>query len=254
MSAPIRIIDTPIAPTSYAQAWLDLENWIAQSSWGFVVAANVHVVVTAHRSPSYGNALTAAHLITPDGMPLVWVMRLLGAKGQTRVYGPDLMLYCCDRAQIQGYKIYLYGSSAVVLAQLHQNLSSRYPQLQICGSYAPGILSTMPSWAEIEADIYRINQSGAQIVMVGLGCPKQEYWMAAAKPSLKAIAIGVGAAFDFHGGKVKQAPRWLMAIGLEWLYRWLQEPRRLASRYLVTNPLFILLLGRQLWRQYVSHH
>lgn len=254
MAESIQIIGTSIAQTSYALVWQNIQDWLAQENWGFVVAANVHVVVTAHRFPVYGLALRAAHVITPDGMPLVWTMRLLGAKAQTRVYGPDLMLFCCDRAQDHEYKIYLYGSSREVLAKLHENLAKRYPRLHICGTHAPGILSPMPNWEEIATDVTRINQSGAQLVMVGLGCPKQEYWMAAAKPGLRAIAIGVGAAFDFHAGTVKQAPRWVMAIGLEWLYRWWQEPRRLTSRYLVNNPLFVLLICRQLWHQYVSHH
>jgi len=248
----VKIIDTEVDATSYAQACDRFEQWIAEGQSSFVVAANVHVLMTAHWQKSYQATLAQASLITADGMPLVWAMNLLGIKGQKRVYGPDLMLASCDRASQKGYGIYLYGSTDQTLEILAERLKQQFPQLIISGKYAPakfGIKDHLPDFPDLTTDLERINQSGAQIIFIGLGCPKQEYWMAAAKGRLNGIAIGVGAAFDFHSGRVSQAPRWIMAIGLEWLYRLSQEPQRLWQRYLIQNPIFIILFMQQLISQ-----
>jgi N-acetylglucosaminyldiphosphoundecaprenol N-acetyl-beta-D-mannosaminyltransferase len=213
--------------------------------------------MTAYWDRSYQSVLARAALVTPDGMPLVWGLRLLGQPEQQRVYGPDLMLAWCDRAAQLRLPIYLYGGSDRTLAMLETKLKQQFPQLAIAGSHAPPYIdpvslelenADLPAW--LATDIDRIRASGATVVFVGLGCPKQEYWMAKAQSKLDCVAIGVGAAFDFHSGQVSQAPRWMMKIGLEWLYRFSQEPGRLWQRYLINNPVFVILFFWQLFQYY----
>jgi N-acetylglucosaminyldiphosphoundecaprenol N-acetyl-beta-D-mannosaminyltransferase len=242
-----RIIGTHIHATSYEDACDRIEEWIKAHQSIYIVAANVHVVMTAHWHQSYQQVLAQAGLVTPDGMPLVWGLKLLGAPNQTRVYGPDLMLAWCDRASQLGYPIYLYGSTESTLHCLRNSLKQRFTELAIAGSYAP-------SYGEIDpesfvSDLDRIKRSGAKVLFVGLGCPKQEYWMAKAQGKINIVMIGVGAAFDFHSGQISQAPRWMMKLGLEWMYRFSQEPKRLWQRYLINNPIFIVLFAWQLLLQ-----
>jgi N-acetylglucosaminyldiphosphoundecaprenol N-acetyl-beta-D-mannosaminyltransferase len=210
------------------------------------VAANVHVVMSAYWNRSFQKIVNAAALVTPDGMPLVLGLRLLGNKKQSRVYGPDLMLAWCERAAQLQIPIYLYGGTEQTLEKLRYNLEQRFPGLEIAGSHAPPFRPL--SLDEEAADIARIQASGAPVVFVGLGCPKQEKWMARQQGKLSAVMVGVGAAFRFHSGEVSQAPRWMMAWGLEWLYRLAMEPGRLWKRYLLHNPVFVVLFGWQLLR------
>lgn len=248
------IVGTRIDNTSYVDACDRIEHWAKARTSCYVVAANVHVVMTAHWDRLYRQILGDAALVTPDGMPLVWGLRLLGCPAQTRVYGPDLMLAWCDRAADLGLSIYLYGGTDAMLQKLRAYLVSRFPGLEIAGSHAPPFHPLTA--AEEKADIDRIHQSGAQVVFVGLGCPKQEQWMARQRGKLQAVMIGVGAAFSFLSGEVPQAPRWMMNWGLEWLYRLSQEPSRLWQRYLINNPAFVVLFGWQLaghwWRRSLS--
>ncbi|MEL7357659.1 MAG: WecB/TagA/CpsF family glycosyltransferase [Cyanobacteria bacterium J06560_6] len=185
-----------------------------------------------------------AALVTPDGKPLVMGMRWLGSKHQPRVYGPDLMLAWCARSTTANLPVYLYGSTPKTLKRLSANLKARFPTLQIAGTHSPPFRLLTP--AEEAADIARIHQSGAAVVFVGLGCPKQEEWMHRQLGKLNAVMLGVGAAFQFHSGEVAQAPRWMMKYSLEWLFRLYQEPQRLWSRYLFTNTTFVVLFGWQL--------
>lgn len=217
----------------------------------YIVAANVHVVMTAYWQRSFQTVINGAALVTPDGMPLVVGLRLLGVKHQQRVYGPDLMLAWCDRAAQAGIPLYLYGGTKAMLNQLQQNLEERFPGLAIVGSHAPPFRPLTAE--EEEEDRDRIRASGAAVVLVGLGCPKQEEWMARQQGKLQAVMLGVGAAFSFHSGEVSQAPRWMMAWGLEWLYRLTVEPKRLWQRYLVNNPAFLLLFFWQLLGTGLSH-
>ena len=243
---PITVISTPIHPTSYGDACDRIQTWVETKTSGYIVAANVHVVMTAYWHKSFQKILQRAALVTPDGMPLVWALRWLGVANQTRVYGPDLMLAWCDRAAHLGLSIYLYGGTEVMLEKLQSSLEQRFPGLQVAGVHAPPFrLLTVD---EEQTDVDRIHASGAAVVFVGLGCPKQEEWMAR-QQDLQAVAIGVGAAFSFFSGEVSQAPRWMMAIGLEWLYRFLMEPRRLWQRYLINNPAFVVLFAWQLLRR-----
>jgi N-acetylglucosaminyldiphosphoundecaprenol N-acetyl-beta-D-mannosaminyltransferase len=243
-----RILRTRINVTSYGDACDRIEQWVSLRRSCYVVAANVHVVMTAYWDARYQQVLAQAALVTPDGMPLVMGLRLLGIPGQGRVYGPDLMLAWCQRAAHLGLPIYLYGGTDAMLEQMVVYLQDQFPGLPIAGTYAPPF---RPQTAvEAAADADRINQSGARVVFVGLGCPKQEQWMYAQQGQVNAVMVGVGAAFSFFSGEVSQAPRWMMGLGMEWLYRLCQEPGRLWKRYLINNPMFVLLFGAQLvWYQ-----
>ena len=238
------ILATEVHATSYKDICDRIIIWAKNKTSCYVVAANVHVVMTAYWQPRYQQIINKAKVITPDGMPLVWALRLLGISGQTRVYGPDLMLVLCEKAATGGIPIYLYGGTEAVLVKLQTNLLQRFPTLLIAGVYSPPFRAL--TLAEETFDINRIHASGAAIVFVGLGCPKQEEWMARQQGKLQAVMVGVGAAFSFHSGDVSQSPRWMMNLGLEWLYRFATEPGRLWRRYLINNPAFVILFGLQL--------
>jgi len=240
-----QVLRTKIQATSYQDACDRITEWIKTAKSCYIIAANVHVVMTGYWDRNYQQVLDKADLVTPDGMPLVWALKLLGSKNQTRVYGPDLMLAWCDRASELGHPIYLYGTTEQTLEKLSKNLKQKFPNLAIAGSYAPPFGDNN----HLEQDLNRIQISGAKVIFIGLGCPKQEYWMAAAQGKINAVMIGVGAAFDFHSGQVTQAPRWVMKSGLEWMYRLTQEPQRLWRRYLINNPSFVFLFLAQLLRQ-----
>jgi N-acetylglucosaminyldiphosphoundecaprenol N-acetyl-beta-D-mannosaminyltransferase len=246
------IVGSRIDATSYQDACDRIEIWANSHKSCYVVAANVHVVMMGYWQRDYQNIINQAALVTPDGMPLVWAMRLLGMKKQHRVYGPDLMLALCKRASQQQIPIFLYGGTETMLTKLQATLRASFPSLIIAGSYAPPF---RPLTEEEEArDRKNIEQSGAKLVFVGLGCPKQEEWMFRQQDKLNLVMIGVGAAFSFHSGEVSQSPRWMMKWGLEWLYRLAKEPRRLWKRYLLNNPSFLLLFGLQLLKRFIKEY
>lgn len=227
------------------QALERIEQWIATREPRYVCHANVHGVIEAWRDPVLRRVYNRAGLTVADGMPLVWLGRWHGHRTVRRVYGPDLMLALAARAATAGYRCYLYGGAPGVGDELAAVLRRRFPGLQVVGTDAPPFRALTVE--EDEAAVRRINAARPDIVWVGLGCPRQEHWMAAHRDRLDApVLIGVGAAFDFHVGRVPQAPRWLMRLGLEWLFRLLQEPRRLWRRYLLYNPLFAALLVLEL--------
>jgi N-acetylglucosaminyldiphosphoundecaprenol N-acetyl-beta-D-mannosaminyltransferase len=238
-----KILNSWVDCTSYGAVCDRLAEMATNQQSGYVIAANVHVVMTAYWNRAYRAVVNGATIVTPDGMPIVLGLRLLGRKTQSRVYGPDLMLAWCDRAATLGLSIYLYGSSWETLGLLESKLLDQFPGLQIAGSYSPPFRSMTPE--ELQEDCDRINASGASVVFVSLGCPKQELWMAQHQRSIRAVTIGVGAAFRFHTGEVSQAPRWMMRLSLEWLYRLCVEPRRLWKRYAINNPAFVILFGLQ---------
>lgn len=245
-----QVISTPVHPTSYSDACDRIQRWATVKTSCYIIAANVHVVMTAYWHKSFQRIVSNAALVTPDGMPLVWALRLLGSQGQTRVYGPDLMLAWCDQAAHLGLPIYLYGGTESTLDKLQTRLMQQFPALVIAGSHAPPFRSL--TIEEEAVDLDRIHASEAAVVFVGLGCPKQEVWMARQQGKLQAVMIGVGAAFSFHSGEVSQAPRWMMAWGLEWLYRLTREPGRLWKRYLINNPAFVCLFGMQLLKYWLT--
>jgi N-acetylglucosaminyldiphosphoundecaprenol N-acetyl-beta-D-mannosaminyltransferase len=205
--------------------------------------------MSAHEDRATREAVLGATLAVPDGQPLVWALRALGHASATRVYGPDLMAAFCARAARAGTPIYLYGGrSEKALGRLEERLRERFAGLQIAGGQSPPFREL--TVAEEEQVAAKIDASGASVVWVGTGQPKQEKWMLRMRPRLSApLLVGVGAAFDFHAGLVPQAPRWMQRAGLEWSYRLAREPRRLWRRYARYNPLFIAGFARQ----YVRH-
>lgn len=219
---------------------------IAADARGYVTAAAVNLVMSAREQPETLAAVLGATLAVPDGMPLVWALRALGHRRATRVYGPDLMASYCARAAHAGTPIYLYGGRHDDNARelLARRLRERFGGLQIAGSSAPPFRELTP--AEDAYEIDQINASGAAVVWVGTGQPKQERWMHEMRPRLRPpLLVGVGAAFDFHAGLVKQAPPWMQRSGLEWSYRLYREPRRLWRRYARYNPRFVAGFARQ---------
>lgn len=212
-------------------------------SGGYVCVANVHMLTIAHANRIFKSILEKAQLVTPDGMPLVWTQKVKGFKKAQRVSGPDLMLELCKLASQSGHSIYLLGTDQKTLGLLSSNLLLQFPGLQIAGVYAP---EKLPEQAPLDnALVEKINASGASFLFVGLGCPKQEYWCATHAPMLISIALGVGAAFDFHAGTKKRPSAFIQQWGLEWLYRLLSEPGRLWKRYLINNTKFIYFSIRE---------
>jgi N-acetylglucosaminyldiphosphoundecaprenol N-acetyl-beta-D-mannosaminyltransferase len=202
------------------------------------------MLMVAHDSPQYKQIINSADLVTPDGMPLVWMLRMKGCPDQQRVYGPTLMLRILEAAARENISVGFYGSSPEVLQTLLIRMLSRFPDLKIDYSFSPPFREI--SEKEDLEIIKNINASSARVLFIGLGCPKQERWMAEHRGKIKAVMIGVGAAFDFHAGIKPQAPLWLQKIGLEWLFRLSTEPRRLWRRYFYYNPRFALLAALDL--------
>jgi N-acetylglucosaminyldiphosphoundecaprenol N-acetyl-beta-D-mannosaminyltransferase len=231
-----------------AMSWTDalkrLLRWAHAHESRYVAICNVHVVVSALRDATYREIINGSDMATPDGAPVAWMLRRQGFANQPRISGPDLMEALCKRCTMEGIPVYFYGSTDATLAELAKRLPSAFPGLFIAGMESPPFRPLFPD--EDAAAVERINASGAGIVFVGLGCPKQERWMAEHRGRVNAVMIGVGAAFDFHAGTVRRAPQWMQNTGLEWLHRLAMEPRRLWRRYLVTNTLFILGAARQL--------
>ncbi len=207
---------------------------------GYVCLGTAHGLTEARTDPALRKIYNASWLTTPDGMPLVW----LGPRGVERVYGPDLMLAVCDAGRASGLTHYFFGGAPGVAAELKQKLCERFPGLAVVGTFTPPFRSLDES--ELAALRAEVARARPDVMWIGISSPKQEKFMAAHGPALDAgVLIGVGAAFDFHSGRVRQAPRWIQRSGFEWLFRLCTEPRRLAPRYLKTNPLFVLRVFAQ---------
>ncbi len=241
----VEVLGIPLAVTDYARAMDWMDATIVGDGRGYVCVAATHTVMACREDPELRAAVMGSDLTVPDGQPLVWAMGALGRRLPDRVYGPELMARYCERSVATGTRMFLYGGrDQGALAQLARNLRRRYPGVQVVGGFSPPF---RPLGAEERAGVVEeINSSGADVVWVGIGVPKQEKWMAAMRPHLDApVLVGVGAAFDFHAGLVAQAPAWMQAAGLEWAYRLLREPRRLWRRYLRYNPRFVTGFARQ---------
>ncbi|MGQ0604981.1 MAG: WecB/TagA/CpsF family glycosyltransferase, partial [Anaerolineales bacterium] len=211
----------------------------------YVSTCPVYTLMQGHERAEVRTALNDADWVTPDGMPVVWALRALGAKEVGRVYGPDLVLALSEPSAQRGYTQFYLGGGEGVAERLALNLQARFPGLPVAGHACPPFRSATA--AEEEALVQTLNASGAQIVWVGLGSPKQDLWMQRFRPRLAApLLIGVGAAFDFFTGGQKQAPRWMQRTGLEWAFRLTHEPRRLWRRYLLYNPKFLFQIALQL--------
>ena len=229
-----------------------IEGWIKRREAHYVCVTGVHGLMESQQDENLRDIHNRAGLVTPDGMPLVWLSRLNGLKYVDRVYGPDLMLALCERSLHEGYRHFLYGGGEGVADLLASKLRERFPGLDIVGTYTPPFRPLTEEEDESITD--RINSLGADVVWVGLSTPKQERWMAAHVGRLAApVLIGVGAAFDFHAGLKKQAPYWMQRSGLEWSFRLLTEPRRLWKRYLSNNPRFVGLVVGQ-WLGFKKYH
>jgi N-acetylglucosaminyldiphosphoundecaprenol N-acetyl-beta-D-mannosaminyltransferase len=239
------VLGIPLAVSDYEEVldWMDAV--IAADGRAYVTAAAVNLVMSAREQPQTLAATLGATLAVPDGQPLVWALRALGHSRATRIYGPDLMASFCERAARSGTPIYLYGGrSPDALQLLERRLLGRFQGLRIVGGQSPPFRELTPE--EEERVIADIDSSGAAVVWVGTGQPKQELWMARMRPRLRApVLVGVGAAFDFHAGLVSQAPGWMQRNGLEWTYRLAREPRRLWRRYARYNPRFVVGFARQ---------
>jgi N-acetylglucosaminyldiphosphoundecaprenol N-acetyl-beta-D-mannosaminyltransferase len=211
----------------------------------YVCATSVHGLIEASEDSDFKRILNEATIVTPDGMPLVWLGRLMGSRAMQRVYGPDLTLRVCQLSAERDISHFFYGGAPGVAQTLGTRLAARFPGLKVAGAYSPPFRDL--TRAELRDAVSRINDSGAHVVWVGLSTPKQERWIAAVRPMLRArVMLSVGAAFDFHTGRVPQAPDWIGRAGLEWLYRLTWEPRRLWRRYAYNNPRYVYLAIRQL--------
>jgi len=238
------ILGSRVHGTSYAHTASLVRDWGRQRSSRYVCVATVNNVMEAYDSPAFRQLTNEADLVTPDGMPLVWGLKLLGYREATRVYGPDLTPIILQMAMENQIPVGFYGSSPAVLERLQSVVTRRFPAIQIAYAFSPPFRPLTA--AEDEEIVAAINQSGARILFIGLNTPKQDFWMAAHRGRVQAVMLGVGAAFDFLAGTKSQAPRWMMRNGLEWLYRLATEPRRLWKRYLKHNPRFVVLFAMQL--------
>ncbi|MBY5378982.1 glycosyltransferase (plasmid) [Rhizobium leguminosarum] len=240
----INVLGVRISAVNLKSATGFIQKAIEDGRKEYVCVRDAHGVVRCQDDPELRSIHNRAFLVTPDGMPLVWALKRAGHAESDRVYGPDLMLSVFDAGSSKGLRHFLYGATAETLEQLQARLLAKFPQARIVGSYAPPFrkLSTREETEIAE----QLNRSGADIIWVGLSSPKQELWMARMRDRLEAsMLIGVGAAFDFHAGLKRQAPRIIQRSGFEWAFRLLCEPRRLWRRYAVVVPTFISLTAFQ---------
>ena len=231
------VLSLPIDVISYSTAVAQILHWAMYRESRYICAANVHMFMEAQDDPRLAECIQRADLVTADGMPLVWALRAQGFRRATRVYGPDLMLLLCEAAARLQIPVGLFGSTPAVMSDLRHRLVERFPSLRIPYSFSPP--QRVAGAPEEGSTLQALAASGAALLFVGLGCPKQELWMASQRGRLDLVMVGVGAAFDFHSGHVRQAPRLLQRFGLEWAFRLSQEPKRLAGRYLRHNPEFL---------------
>jgi N-acetylglucosaminyldiphosphoundecaprenol N-acetyl-beta-D-mannosaminyltransferase len=234
-------VDAPAVGDAAGQ----IMGWASSGSSRMVCAANVHMTMEANDDPSFQTAVNNADLVLPDGMPLVWALRMLGSSQAARIrVSPDFLIELLVRAEQRGLKLGLYGGTPGTLAAFRQRLSRDIPALTVSYAYSPPFRPLDP--LEDAAVVREICASGTQLLLVGIGCPKQEKWMAEHRDVLPCVMIGVGAAFDLFGGQTREAPIWMQRLALEWVFRLILEPRRLWRRQLKHNPRFVLLFARQL--------
>lgn len=237
----------PVSALNLQEACRQIDEWIQQKGKRYICIAPVSTIVDAQNDQDYRKAVTGADMITPDGMPLVWIGRLTGKHHIGRTYGPDLLETLCMEGEAKGYRHFFYGATAESSQRLEINLKKQFPNIRIAGRYVPDQLPI--HFSEKEEILKAIDQSGADILWIGLGSPKQDFWMAEHRNRLNVpVMIGVGAAFDFIAGTKPQATPWMRQAGLEWFFRLCCEPRRLAKRYFIGNAQFIYFLIKDLVR------
>ncbi|MGO8764717.1 MAG: WecB/TagA/CpsF family glycosyltransferase [Limisphaerales bacterium] len=234
----ISVLNRPIALQEIAEA-------IRARRKGYISVTGVHGVMEAQSDDTFRRILNNSLLCTPDGMPMVWMGKIHGHKEMGRVYGPDLMLDACARSEQTGWRHFFLGGGPGAAELLAEKLKAKFPKMEVAGTFTPPFRPLNPE--EEKQLVEMVRATKPDIFWVGLSTPKQEKFMAEFLPKLEAtLMIGVGAAFDFHSGRVKQAPLWMQRSGLEWFYRLCREPRRLAKRYFKNNPLFVLKVLGQL--------
>jgi len=239
------LLGVRVSAFDLAPATAEMAQAISEGRRVYASTCPVYTLMMGHENPKVGQALNGAEWVTPDGMPVVWALRWLGAHRVGRVYGPDLMLALTEISAARGYRQYYFGGQPGVADALAGVMQARFAGLRVAGTCSP----PFKQLAEVERHdlLAHINAAEPHIVWVGLGSPKQDLWMADNRPFLTApLLVGVGAAFDFLTGRQPQAPRWMQRSGLEWLFRLMSDPRRLGRRYLVYNPKFVLQLALQL--------
>lgn len=246
-SGGVLLLGTRIDRLSWEQAVGRIVRWAQAGQSRMVCLCNVHSLISARHHPALAEALQLADMRAPDGAPVAWLMRKAGWPEQQRISGPDLMWQVLGEAQRLQLPVFLLGGTAHTLDRLMPALRRSFPDLRLAGSLSPPfrILTSQ----EDDAIVQQIGLSGARLLLVGLGCPKQELWMAAHRHRLRLVMLGVGAAFDYHAGVLPRAPVSWQRAGLEWLHRLCHDPARLMRRYLITNSLFLLALPRELWKR-----
>lgn len=237
------VLGVPLEITTRDAATRLITHWAQDGASKYVCFADVHMVMEAHKCPAFTDALRRADMVTPDGTPLSWALRLLGAKSAECVDGPRTTPLILAAAEETGIPVGFYGGAPDTLRLLLRSVGSNYPRLRIAYSHAPPFRPLTPE--EDAVEVGRINDSGCRLLFVGLGCPKQERWMDAHKRRVQCTMLGVGAVFDFLAGKKKMPPTWVQSFGVTFLLRFAQEPRRLGYRNLVLPPMFLLLFARQ---------
>ncbi|MBN1121884.1 MAG: WecB/TagA/CpsF family glycosyltransferase [Anaerolineae bacterium] len=241
----VNILGVGISALTLDQTVEQLLAYIENREPVYVVVCPVYTVMLCQTSDEFRAIVNKAALVTPDGMPLVYLCQALGYPDTTRVYGPDLMLAFSQRAADCGCTNFYYGAAPGTPEAVADSLQQRYPGLEIVGTYSPPFRDLTPE--EEDEIVEMINAANPDVVWVGIGSYKQEIWMHRFRARLNApVLIGVGAAFDYHAGLKKQAPMWMQRHALEWLYRLLKEPARLWQRYIINNPMFIMLVFLQL--------
>ncbi len=238
-----RVVSLGLTGSSYTRFIDEVMDRGRQHKPAYACFANAHMVVEAARSPAFADAVNAATWVTADGVPLTWALRFVHGQQQERVTGLDVMPTLLREAARTGLSVYVYGSTPAVLLRFQEFCARQHPSLRIAGTHSPPFRAFTPD-EEIRA-AEAITASGAHLVFVALGCPKQEKWMAAMSNRIPAVLLGVGGALPVTVGLQARAPRWMQRSGLEWLHRFLVEPRRLFARYFVTNSLFLYYVVRQ---------
>jgi N-acetylglucosaminyldiphosphoundecaprenol N-acetyl-beta-D-mannosaminyltransferase len=239
------ILGMPIHAQRFEDAIQTLVGWAAEPTGRYVCTCPVYTLMLTREQPELREAILKADMTTADGMPLVWVQRRRGFRQAERVYGPDILMALCQATAESGVRHFFLGGGLGVADALVRRLKTQFPALQVAGTLAPVI-----ERIAVEPDIVeQVNAAQPHIVWVGLGSPKQDVWMAAHRSALPCLMIGVGAAFDMFAGRKRQAPRWLRRMSLEWVFRLIQEPRRLWRRYILYNPRFVFAILREEWRQ-----
>jgi len=238
------VLGVGISAIDIGDALRMIERWFESREQHYVCVCTVNTVMECQKDPELRKIVNSAGLATPDGMPLVWLTKLRGFRNVDRVYGPDLLLAFCALAEKKGYSNFFYGGADGVPEELAKNLQQRFPKLRIVGTFSPPFRPLAPEEDGCVREM--IDTASPDVLWVGLSTPKQEKWMADHLGCIRVpVMIGVGAAFDFLSGRVKQAPKWVQRSGFEWLFRLSQEPKRLWRRYLIYNPLFIYNLFLQ---------